>query len=197
MARRSRRPSSQGLDIAAEAEQRILWVEADQHVQEILAHMRGCKAVEQIDAAGSYRRGKETVGDLDFLVVAGDADAVMDRLAAYPRRRRESSPAATRRCRSGWPAGVQVDLRVVPAESFGAALQYFTGSKEHNIVLRGRAKDRGLKINEYGVFRGEKQIAGRTEEEVYAHAGPALFSARAARGPPRVRLGRRRRAARS
>ena len=61
-------------------------------------------------------------------------------------------------------AGVQVDLRAVPAESFGAALQYFTGSKEHNIVLRGRAKARGLKINEYGVFRGEKQIAGRTEE---------------------------------
>ena len=81
----------------------------------------------------------------------------------------------------------------MPAESFGAALQYFTGSKEHNIVLRGRAKERGLKINEYGVFRGEKQIAGRTEEEVYAHAGPALFSARAARGPARVRVGRRRR----
>ena len=94
-------------------------------------------------------------------------------------------------------AGVQVDLRAVPAESFGAALQYFTGSKEHNIVLRGRAKAQGLKINEYGVFRGEKQIAGRTEEEVYATLGPALLSARAARGPAGVRLGRRRRAARA
>jgi DNA polymerase (family 10) len=68
-------------------------------------------------------------------------------------------------------SGLQVDLRAVPAESFGAALQYFTGSKAHNVVLRGRAKNMGLKINEYGVFRGEEQIAGRTEEEVYAAVG--------------------------
>ena len=81
-------------------------------------------------------------------------------------------------------AGVQVDLRAVPAESFGAALQYFTGSKEHNIVLRGRAKARGLKINEYGVFRGEKQIAGRTEEEVYATLDLPCF-------PPELREARR------
>ena len=166
----------EGLDIASEAGQRILWIDADQHVQEILAHMRDCRAVEQIAAAGSYRRGKETVGDLDFLAVTRDVDAAMDYLAALRRRGLDHRP----RRNENVPAllgGVQVDLRAVPAESFGAALQYFTGSKEHNIVLRGRAKARGLKINEYGVFRGEKQIAGRTEEEVYAHVGPALLSA--------------------
>jgi DNA polymerase (family 10) len=81
-------------------------------------------------------------------------------------------------------AGVQVDLRAVAGESFGAALQYFTGSKEHNIVLRGRAKSRGLKINEYGVFRGEKQIAGRTEEEVYGTLDLPCF-------PPELREARR------
>ena len=156
-----------GLDIAGEADRRILWAEADEHAQAILAHLRQCKSVEQIEVAGSYRRGKETVGDLDFLAVAHDAEEPMDRLAGYP-------GVAVVLARGGTKMSVrlggslQVDLRVVPAESFGAALQYFTGSKEHNIVLRGRAKDAGLKINEYGVFRGEKQIAGRTEEEVYA-----------------------------
>ena len=92
-------------------------------------------------------------------------------------------------------AGVQVDLRAVPAESFGAALQYFTGSKEHNIVLRGRAKSRGLKINEYGVFRGERADRRPHGRGSLRHAGFALFSARAARGSPRVRVGRRRRVA--
>ena len=98
----------QGLDIAAEAEQRILWIEADQHVQEILAHMNGCKAVEQIAAAGSYRRGRETVGDLDFLVVARNVDAVMDHLAGLrrrgldhrPRRHENVAPLARPACRS-------------------------------------------------------------------------------------------------
>jgi DNA polymerase (family 10) len=81
-------------------------------------------------------------------------------------------------------AGLQVDLRVVPAESFGAALQYFTGSKQHNVVLRGRAKARGLKINEYGVFRDEKYVAGRTEAEVYATLDLPCF-------PPELREARR------
>ena len=173
----------QGLDIASEAEQRILWIEADQHVQEILAHMNGCKAVEQIAAAGSYRRGKETVGDLDFLVVTRNVDAVMDHLASYGGVASVIARGETKMSLR-LAAGVQVDLRAVPAESFGAALQYFTGSKEHNIVLRGRAKAQGLKINEYGVFRGEKRIAGRTEEEVYGTLDLPCF-------PPELREARR------
>jgi DNA polymerase (family X) len=172
----------QGLEIASEAGKRILWVVADELVQEIVEHMQGSKAVKKIVAAGSYRRGKETVGDLDFLVVATDVGAAMDRLAAFGGVASIIARGDTKtslRLR----ASVQVDLRVVPAESFGAALQYFTGSKAHNIVLRGRAKARGLKINEYGVFRGDQRIAGRTEEEVYATLDLPCF-------PPELREAR-------
>jgi DNA polymerase (family 10) len=173
----------QGLDIASEAGRRMLWADADQHVRAVLAHLRQCGAVEQIEAAGSYRRGKETVGDLDFLVVAKDAATVMDCLALYGGRSAVLARGNTKMS-IRLSDGLQVDLRVVPAESFGAALQYFTGSKEHNIVLRGRAKSQGLKINEYGVFRGEKLVAGRTEEEVYAALGLPCF-------PPELREARR------
>jgi DNA polymerase (family X) len=155
-----------GMEIATEAERRVLWADADQFVQEVLAHMRTCEAVEQIEAAGSYRRGKDTVGDLDFLVVAKDAGRVMDYLAEYRGLAGVSARGETK-LSGRLASGLQLDLRVVADESFGAALQYFTGSKAHNVILRGLAKDRGLKINEYGVFRGEKPIAGRTEEEVY------------------------------
>ena len=173
----------QGLDIATEADRRILWIEADQYVQEILAHMEACKAVTQIAPAGSYRRGKETVGDLDFLVVTCHVDAVMDHLAKFGGVGSIMARGDTKMSLR-LTAGVQIDLRAVAPESFGAALQYFTGSKEHNIVLRGRAKAKGLKINEYGVFRSEKQIAGRTEEEVYGTLDLPCF-------PPELREARR------
>lgn len=173
----------QGLDIATEADKRILWIEADQHVQSILAHMNTCKAVGAISPAGSYRRGKETVGDLDFLVITRDVNAVMDHLAQFDAVQSIVARGDTKMTLR-LTAGVQVDLRAVAPESFGAALQYFTGSKEHNIVLRGRAKAKGLKINEYGVFRGEKQIAGRTEEEVYGTMDLPCF-------PPELREARR------
>ena len=142
-----------GIGIAAEADRRFLWAEADQFVQDILAHMRPLEAIERIEPAGSYRRGKETVGDLDFLVVADDAGAVMDHFAAYPGRQQTLARGGTKMV-IRLANGCQVDLRVVGAESFGAALQYFTGSQAHNIELRGLAKDRKMKINEYGVFRG-------------------------------------------
>ncbi len=172
----------EGLDIADQADRRILWIEADRQVQEILGFMKQCPEVKNIAAAGSYRRGKDTVGDLDFLVVATDADAAMDHLASFDSVESIIVRGKTKmslRLRSG----LQVDLRAVAAESFGAALQYFTGSKEHNIVLRGRAKSQGLKINEYGVFRGEDSIAGRTEEEVYAALNLPCF-------PPELREAR-------
>jgi DNA polymerase (family X) len=172
----------EGLDIASQAGRRILWIKADQHVQEILAHMRGCPAVAQIAAAGSYRRGRDTVGDLDFIAVTRDVATVMDRLASFAGVASILARGDTKMSLR-LTAGVQVDLRVVPAESFGAALQYFTGSKDHNIVVRGRAKARGLKINEYGVFRGEKSIAGRTEVEVYGALGLPVF-------PPELREAR-------
>ncbi len=173
----------QGLDIAAQADQRMLWANADQHVQSILSHMNSCRAIEKIEAAGSYRRCQETVGDLDFLVVAQNTNAVMDHLTHYGGLAQVLARGDTKMS-IRLTGGVQVDLRVVPAISFGAALQYFTGSKQHNIVLRGRAKDMGLKINEYGVFRGEKMIAGRSEEDVYAALGLPCI-------PPELREARR------
>ena len=177
-----------GLDFAARAEERVLWAEADQLVQELLSHMRGCPALAEIAPAGSYRRGKETVGDLDLLAVAAGAPAcgsaaVMDYLAAYAGLAEVTARGQTK-LSARLVGGLGLDLRVVPAESFGAALQYFTGSKAHNIVLRGLAKDRGLKINEYGVFRGATRIAGRTEEEVYGTLDLPCF-------PPELREARR------
>ena len=129
--------------------------------------------------AGSYRRMRETVGDLD-VVVAGDAGRrIVDRFARQAEVAETTARGATRasvRLRGG----LQVDLRVVPAESFGAALVYFTGSKAHNIALRRLAQQRGLKINEYGVYRGERRIAGATEESVYRAVGLPLI-------PPELR----------
>ena len=173
----------QGLDIASQAEMRMLWADADRHVQSILSHMNTCRAIEIIEAAGSYRRCVETVGDLDFMAVAQNAKAVMDHLTHYGGLAQILARGDTKMS-IRLTGGVQVDLRVVPEISFGAALQYFTGSKQHNIVLRGRAKDKGLKINEYGVFRGQEMIAGRSEEDVYAALGLPCF-------PPELREARR------
>jgi DNA polymerase (family 10) len=172
-----------GLDIAMEAGKRTLWARADQVVEALRDHLAPCGAVEQIEFAGSYRRGKETVGDLDLLVVADRETEVMDCFGAYPGVVQVLVRGPTKMS-VRLADGLQADLRVVPAESFGAALQYFTGSKEHNVALRGMARTRGLKINEYGVFRGEEQIAGRTEEDVYAALDLPWF-------PPELREARR------
>ncbi len=156
-----------GLPLAAQAEVRLYWAEADIVAQDILRQLRKCQSIAQLEVAGSYRRGRETVGDLDILAVSSQPDEVMEAFAALEGREATLARGDTRMA-IRMARGLQVDLRVVPAESFGAALQYFTGSKAHNVILRGMAKDRGLKINEYGVYRGEERIAGATEEEVYA-----------------------------
>ena len=160
----------EGIDIAAAANQRIKWADADKIVTQLREHMAGCDAVEQLEFAGSYRRGKETVGDLDMLVTSTDSNSVMDHFGQF-------EEIGSVIVRGGTKMSVrlegefQVDLRVVPDESFGAALQYFTGSKDHNVKVRGRAKALGLKINEWGVYKidGDQQewIAGRSEAEVY------------------------------
>jgi DNA polymerase (family 10) len=173
-----------GLAIASAAGQRLLWAEADAIAQSLQERLKACTAVKQIAVAGSYRRGKETVGDLDVLVTADDVEAVMDCFAGFPDIASVTARGDTKMA-VRLDNGFQMDLRVVPEESFGAALQYFTGSKDHNVELRGRAKQKGLKINEYGVFRAktDKYVAGRTEEDVYATLGLPLF-------PPELREGR-------
>jgi DNA polymerase (family 10) len=138
--------------------------------ESLLQHLRVTPGVVQAELAGSYRRARETVGDLDILVEAAEAGSVMDRFTTYSEVQQVLAKGDTKSS-VVLKAGIQVDLRVVPGESFGAALQYFTGSKEHNIAVRKIAQARGLKVNEYAVMKGETAVAGRTEQEVYAALG--------------------------
>jgi DNA polymerase (family 10) len=176
-----------GMTLAATATVRMYWADADEIAQALRQHLSACEAVQQLELAGSYRRGKDTIGDLDALVVAVDVKAVMDHFGLF-RETKEVIARGDTKMSLRTAAGLQIDLRVVPAESFGAALQYFTGSKEHNVVVRGLAKQHGLKINEYGVYRvedgKETYVAGRTEAEVYATLGLPVF-------PPELRENRR------
>jgi DNA polymerase (family 10) len=181
-----------GLAVAEEAGARMRWADADVVVQNLLEYMREAPGIRQMEMAGSYRRGRDTIGDLDLLVDAADGSAAMDRLAAHLQVEQVIGRGDTKMT-VRLASGLQVDLRVVPTESFGAALQYFTGSKEHNVVVRGLAKQRGLKVNEWGVFRvksegdGESEtgqyLAGCTEKEVYAALGLPWF-------PPEIREAR-------
>ncbi|WP_082190252.1 DNA polymerase/3'-5' exonuclease PolX [Frateuria defendens] len=142
---------------------------AAQHAEALAAHLRAATAAT-VEVAGSYRRRRETVGDLDILVAAPARAGVTERFLAYPEVGRVLAHGVTRSAMT-LRSGLQVDLRVVPPQSFGAALLYFTGSKAHNLVLRRLAQRRGLKINEYGVFQGKRRVAGDTEQSVYATLG--------------------------
>jgi DNA polymerase (family 10) len=148
-------------------------------LSEIEVFLAELKGVRRVAIAGSTRRRKETVGDGDLLVVAKDADAVMDAFVAMDSVVHVHGKGHTK-ASVKLHTGMDVDLRIVPAESWGAALNYFTGSKDHNVTLRKMALAKKLKLNEYGVFRGDKRIAGETEEEVYAILGLAYV-------PPELR----------
>jgi len=200
-----------GIELVRRSLGRMRWADAEQIVNPLLEHMRDGQEIGQLEMAGSYRRGCETVGDLDLLVEApiGSAAATraMDRLGAFGQVRETIARGATKMS-VRLDCGLQVDLRVVPSASFGAAWQYFTGSQAHNVVLRGRARKRGLKINEWGVFcsPGPKAktgpaapvetraanpatdalaapLASRTEAEVYRAVGLPWF-------PPELREAR-------
>lgn len=175
-----------GISLAATSQQRMYWAVADKIAQALRDYVSTCRSIQQLEIAGSYRRGKETIGDLDLLVVSSDPQEVMDRFADFPEIAAVLGRGDTKMS-IRIETGLQVDLRVVPAKSFGAALQYFTGSKDHNVILRGLAKQRGLKINEYGVFRvqgdQEEYMAGATEKDVYATLDLPVF-------PPEMREAR-------
>ncbi len=144
--------------------------EARPEVEALLSFLRAQPGVKRAEAAGSFRRRRETVGDIDLVVAAAAQSPVIERFAAWGEVREVLSRGATR---AGvvLRSGLQVDLRRVDPAAYGAALQYFTGSQAHNIALRRDARRQGLKVNEYGVFRGERRIAGRTEESVYRALG--------------------------
>ncbi len=145
---------------------RIKLVVAEEIARAMVDYLRKVEGVKQVEVAGSYRRRKETVADLDMLVTCSKNAKVMDAFIANGTVAKVLSKGETRSSVE-LRSGIQMDLRVVPEESYGAALHYFTGSKPHNIAIRTLGVKKGLKINEYGVFRGEKRIAGSREEEIF------------------------------
>lgn len=150
--------------------QRVSLTVAEQIVEPLMAYLKGTARIRHALVAGSYRRKQENVGDLDILISGDRADTVMKRFVQYEEVEKIILQGPTKSAvllRSG----IQVDLRVVPEESFGAALLYFTGSKSHNIAIRTLGVKKGLKINEYGIFRGNRRLAGNTEAEIYQKLG--------------------------
>lgn len=138
--------------------------------QSLLNYLKPIKAIHSAEYAGSFRRKKETIGDLDLLITAKNSSEIVERFIHYDEVAAIISQGSTRAA-VRLHSGLRVDLRVVPKESYGAALLYFTGSKEHNIAIRRMAVKKKLKINEYGVFKGKKCIASKTEADVYEQVG--------------------------
>jgi DNA polymerase (family 10) len=163
-------------------EKRFLRNVARQYAEPLVQYLQAVAGVNDVVVAGSYRRGKETVGDLDILVTAKANSPVMQKFVAYDEVVEIVSKGTTR-ATVFLRNGLQVDVRVVEQVSFGAALHYFTGSKAHNIQVRRLGQQRGLKINEYGVFKGEQSIAGKTEDSVFKAVGLPFI-------PPELREGR-------
>jgi DNA polymerase (family 10) len=138
--------------------------------RDIYAKLKEVRGVEKVDYAGSIRRMKETIGDIDFLVISKDPEKVVNFFVKLPGVAKVWGRGKTK-ASARMKEGFDMDIRIIPPKSYGAALQYFTGSKEHNIALRKIAIDKGLKLNEYGLFKGAKMIAGKTEEEIYKKLG--------------------------
>ncbi len=148
-------------------------------IKQIESRLKGMPGVADASVAGSVRRMKETIGDVDFLAASSDPEKVMDFFTAMP----EVAEVKGRGSAKAFVilrGGIDADLLVVPEKSWGSALQYFTGSKEHGVELRKIAIAKGLRLNEWGVFEGERQVAGRTEQEVYRALGLAWM-------PPEIR----------
>ncbi len=145
---------------------RIPYETALKEAKAYIKHMKKHKGVERIEFAGSLRRKRSTIGDVDLLVQGTDIEGLMDHFAKYPKVEQVLGRGETKSSVL-LEGNIQVDLRIVPEESFGAALFYFTGTKQFNIYVRTIALRKGWKVNEYGLYDGEKKIAGRTEEELF------------------------------
>lgn len=153
-----------------ENEGRAKFMVVEQVSLSLLTYLRKLRGAEQVEAAGSFRRKCETVADLDLVATCRRGSEVMERFTRYEDVERIISKGATRSS-IALRSGLQVDLRVVSQASYGAALHYFTGNKAHNIAIRRLGQKKGLKINEYGVYRDERQVAGRNEKDVYRSVG--------------------------
>jgi len=161
-----------GLGQAQVGERRMLLNEAETQATAVLAYLEAGGGIGQIEVAGSYRRRRETIGDLDIVVTSEGKDSatVMNRFVAYGDVAEVISKGETR-ATVKLRGGLQVDLRAVEPDAYGAALLYFTGSKAHNIELRKIAQEKAYKLNEYGLFKGTRRAAGKTEQEIYAKLG--------------------------
>ena len=166
----------------AGTQQRMVLHEAEQYARAIVEYLKAGGGIDAIDVAGSFRRRRETIGDLDIVVSCANAPAVIQRFGKFGDVAQVASQGDTRST-VRLTSGLQVDLRVVEPAAFGAAMQYFTGSQAHNIELRKIAQAKKLKLNEYGLYRGSKAIAGRTELDVYSALGLDWI-------PPELREGR-------
>jgi len=160
----------EALQAHADTSKRFKLAVAGRYAESLVEYLKTASGVSKVEVAGSYRRSRETVGDLDILVIAHNGRSVIEHFVAYDEVENVLSSGTTR-ATVILRSGLQVDLRVVAAASYGAALYYFTGSRSHNIAVRRIARQQGLKINEYGVFRGAKHIAGKTEKEVFESIG--------------------------
>jgi DNA polymerase (family 10) len=169
-------------DTGASAQKRMVLHDAEQYARAIVEYLKAGGGLDEIDVAGSFRRRKETIGDLDIVVSCRNPAAVIARFGKFGEVTHVASQGDTRST-VRLSSGLQVDLRVVEPAAFGAAMQYFTGSQAHNIELRKVAQAKELKLNEYGVYRGTKCIAGRTEADVYGALGLDWI-------PPELREGR-------
>ena len=160
----------EGIQVVKSGIERTLLADAMSAAKGIENQLKKLKGIEQLVTAGSTRRRRETIGDLDFLVVAETPEAVM---TAFVNSEGVSTVIAQGPTKSSirLESGLQVDLRVLPSDSFGAGLQYFTGSVDHNVKLRSIAQKMGLRLNEYGLFKDEKKVAGENEEGIYKTLG--------------------------
>ena len=156
-----------GIDLWLSSKKRMLLGVALPLAEDLLENLRKIPLVERADVAGSIRRRRETIGDMDVLIISRDSPRALQQAVKIPIVKQVLALGDTR-ATVMIEGGIQVDIRAVPEESYGAALQYFTGSKQHNVHLRLLGRERGLKINEYGVFRGNKRVGGNDEKEVYS-----------------------------
>jgi DNA polymerase (family 10) len=168
-----------GIELYERSRERLSIAVAEQTANEIIEYLKKNIKIKNISPAGSLRRWKETIGDIDILVTGKHGAKIIQGFAKFPKIERVLAAGGTKGSIMV-QGGIQVDLRIVEPKSYGAALQYFTGSKAHNIRLRNIAKSKGLKLSEYGIFRGKKMVVGKTEQEVYQTLGLSLV-------PPEMR----------